>query len=609
MKNFFKFYSNIRIGKKLALGFGFILLIGTLVALTGINYLSTISVNVEKISQLKAITDQFSQARLARLKFLDTKDLSYIDANERELVKVDRSLAALKTYHWSSKKKQMLSELSSALKDYRGSRSMLVAETLKSEMLLKELNVAPQIADLSNLAQASAGNAAQGNTPAQISDVIQHLKGISVRVTLLQLKNTEAAQQTLLQFIDGSVQLINTLRPQLTPEEGVYLDLVRKTLLVKKGLISNYNASYSRQHEAIVALGRAGNVLTTTSDWLFANELSVTHSAISKADTWMIILTVVALILGVGISLIISNQITAPLRDTLRVAKKIAGGDLRDDLQTSRRDELGQLMQAMGEMSAGLRSMIADIRAGIIHVSHASAEIAAGNTDLSGRTEEQATALEQTAASMEQLTSTVKQNVENIHHSNRLASATSETADKGGELVDRMVKTMSEIHLSSGKIAEITSVINSIAFQTNILALNAAVEAARAGEQGRGFAVVASEVRSLAQKSANAAKEIDTLISDSVTRIHAGSILVEQAGITMQSVVKSVNNMTGVLNEIANASEEQNMGISQIGQAIVEMDSVTQQNAALVEESSAAANALRDQAHLLSLSISRFATE
>ncbi|MGC0954577.1 methyl-accepting chemotaxis protein [Pantoea agglomerans] len=609
MKIFSSFFSNIRIGKKLAIGFGFILLLGALVALTGINYLSTISVNVEKINQLKAVTDQFSQARLARLKFIDTRDLSYINANERELVKVDHSLAALKTYHWSSKKQQMLAELSSALKDYRESRTMLVAETLKSETLINELSVTPQIAALSSMAQTFAGNAAQGNTSAEISDVIQHLKGVSVRVRLLQLQNNEAAQQALLQFLDESVQLINTLNPRLNPEDGTYLNTVRNALLEKKAVISNYNASYNRQHEATIALGSAGNVLTSTSDWLFANELSVTHAAITKADSWMIILTVVALILGTGIALIISNQITAPLRDTLLVAKKIAGGDLRDNLQTSRRDELGQLILAMGEMSAGLRSMIADIRAGIMQVSHASAEIAAGNTDLSGRTEEQATALEQTAASMEQLTSTVKQNVENIHHSNRLACATSETADKGGELVDRMVKTMSEIHLSSGKIADITSVINSIAFQTNILALNAAVEAARAGEQGRGFAVVASEVRSLAKKSADAAKEIEKLISDSVTRIHAGSVLVEQAGSTMKSVVKSVNNMTGVLNEIANASEEQNMGISQIGQAIVEMDSVTQQNAALVEESSAAANALRDQAHILSLSISRFATE
>ena len=604
MKIFSSFYSNISVGKKLAIGFGFILLLGAFVALTGINYLSTISVNVEKINELKAITDHFSQARLSRLKFIDTRDRAYIDANERELVKVEYSLTTLKTYHWSSKKQQMLSELSSALKDYRESRSVLVAETLKSEMLLKELSVTPQIADLSRMAQAAAGN-----TPAQISDVIQHLKGIAVRIRLLQLQNNDATQQAVLQFLDESVQLMNTLKPQLSPDEGTYLETVRKALLEKKPLISHYNASCATQHQATIALGKAGNVLTSTSDWLFANELSVTHLEIKKADLWMIVLTVVALILGSGIALMITHQITAPLRDTLRVAKKIAGGDLRGNLQSSRRDELGQIMQAMGEMSAALRSMIAVIRRGIMQVSHASAEIAAGNTDLSGRTEEQATALEQTAASMEQLTSTVKQNVENIHHSNRLACATSETADKGGELVYRMVKTMSEIHSSSGKIAEITSVINSIAFQTNILALNAAVEAARAGEQGRGFAVVASEVRSLAKKSADAAKEIEKLISDSVTRIHAGSVLVEQAGSTMQSVVKSVSNMTGVLNEIANASEEQNTGIAQIGQAIIEMDSVTQQNAALVEESSAAADALRDQAHLLTLSISRFATE
>lgn len=315
-----------------------------------------------------------------------------------------------------------------------------------------------------------------------------------------------------------------------------------------------------------------------------------------------------AVLLSIGIALLISRQIVKPLADTLEVARQIARGDLRAHLNTTRRDELGELMQAVDEMNTDLRRIIGDIRTGVTQVSHASAEIAAGNNDLSARTEEQAAALEETAASMEQLTATVKQNVDNIHHTSQLAGSTSETANKGGQLVSHVVKTMNEITASSAKIAEITTVINSIAFQTNILALNAAVEAARAGEQGRGFAVVASEVRSLAQRSAQAAKEIEGLIGESVERINAGSELVEQAGTTMHDIVTKVANVTEILNEITQASDEQNRGISQVGQAIVEMDSVTQQNAALVEESSAAANALRDQAQNLASSVSRFIT-
>ncbi|WP_246873142.1 methyl-accepting chemotaxis protein, partial [Pantoea ananatis] len=249
----------------------------------------------------------------------------------------------------------------------------------------------------------------------------------------------------------------------------------------------------------------------------------------------------------------------------------------------------GELMRAVGEMSDELRRIISGIRSGVTSVSQASAEIASGNNDLSARTESQAAALAQTAASMEQLTATVKQNADNIHHSSRLAQQTFDTASRGGELVTNVVSTMDEISASSGKISEITSVINSIAFQTNILALNAAVEAARAGEQGRGFAVVASEVRNLAQRSALAAKEIEALIQDSVARIRAGSQLVSQTGNTMGEIVTSVSNVTEILNEISHASEEQNRGIAQVGVAIVEMDNVTQQNAALVEQSSAAA--------------------
>ncbi|MCU5773343.1 methyl-accepting chemotaxis protein [Erwiniaceae bacterium BAC15a-03b] len=295
-----------------------------------------------------------------------------------------------------------------------------------------------------------------------------------------------------------------------------------------------------------------------------------------------------------------------PLQQTISHIKYIAAGDLTQRIEVEGRSEMTQLAASLQNMQQELMRTVSDVRDGSDAIFTGASEISAGNNDLSARTEEQAASLEETAASMEQLTATVKQNAENARQASQLALSASETAQKGGQVVDGVVKTMSEIATSSKKIADIISVIDGIAFQTNILALNAAVEAARAGEQGRGFAVVAGEVRNLAQRSAQAAKEIKTLIEDSVSRVNAGSSLVETAGSTMTDIVGAVTRVTDIMGEIASASDEQSRGIDQVGQAVTEMDRVTQQNASLVEESAAAAAALEQQASRLSQAVAVF---
>ncbi|MDT8398496.1 MAG: methyl-accepting chemotaxis protein [Pseudomonadales bacterium] len=313
-----------------------------------------------------------------------------------------------------------------------------------------------------------------------------------------------------------------------------------------------------------------------------------------------------ALLLAAGVAFWATRSITGPLGTAVAMAQKVAEGDLTSELAVSGTDETGQLLQALKTMNENLRKIAGDVRSSTDLISTASQEIASGNADLSQRTEEQASSLEETASSMEELTSTVKQNAENSRQANQLALGASEVAVKGGEVVNQVVSTMSEINTSSKKIADIIGVIDSIAFQTNILALNAAVEAARAGEQGRGFAVVASEVRTLAQRSAAAAKEIKELIEDSVSKVDNGSKLVDQAGRTMEEVVDSIKRVTSIMAEITAASQEQSDGIEQVNQAVTQMDEVTQQNAALVEEAAAAAESMQDQAQVLSRAMEVF---
>ena len=333
---------------------------------------------------------------------------------------------------------------------------------------------------------------------------------------------------------------------------------------------------------------------------------SAAHAAYQNAKWLIVLITVASLGSGVFIAWWLTHSITRPIGEAVDVAQRVAAGDLTTRITVTHTDEAGQLLSALKQMNDSLVKVVGNVRQASDSIATGSSQIASGNQDLSQRTEQQASALEETAASMEELGSTVRQNADNAKQANQLALGASTVAVKGGEVVSQVVDTMKGINDSSKKIADIISVIDGIAFQTNILALNAAVEAARAGEQGRGFAVVASEVRSLAARSAEAAKEIKSLISASVERVEQGTTLVDQAGVTMTEIVTAIKRVTDIMGEISSASVEQSAGVAQVGEAVTQMDQATQQNAALVEESAAAAESLKQQAQQMVQAVAVF---
>jgi methyl-accepting chemotaxis protein/methyl-accepting chemotaxis protein-1 (serine sensor receptor) len=367
-----------------------------------------------------------------------------------------------------------------------------------------------------------------------------------------------------------------------------------ETILIKK-----INPSYRAGDAALKALTELSEARTALHAADVANSIEHTRYA-----TFAVLL--VGIVLGVAVGWLLVRAISGPLDDAMTIATKVAEGDLTGQIEVHGKNEIGELLGALGKMKSNLAGIVAEVRSSTNTMSGASREIAAGNMDLSERTADQADSLEKTASSMEQLTSTVKQNSDNAQQANQLALSASEVATKGGVVVAQVVTTMGSINESSKKIVDIIGVIDGIAFQTNILALNAAVEAARAGEHGRGFAVVASEVRNLAQRSAGAAKEIKQLIGDSVSKVDSGAKLVDQAGATMQEIVTSIQRVTDIMGEITQASREQTSGLEQINQAIGQMDTITQQNVALVEEAAGAAGSLQDQAQALATVVSVF---
>ncbi|MBP1207680.1 methyl-accepting chemotaxis protein [Duganella sp. 1411] len=431
------------------------------------------------------------------------------------------------------------------------------------------------------------------------------------RVKDLAAKYSEAEGKLSAQFAKESSAEEKALLATIKEQEGLAMPAIAKA--TEMWLASNAEGATRvlikeirpAQKKWMAALDQ----LAALEDKLNAQMQVDAAAGFASGRNFMIIMGLLAVGISIVAALVITRGLLKQLGGepdyTASIASSIANGDLAVGIDTNGNDK-DSLLFEMKEMRNSLVDIVGQVRSGTETIGTASREIAAGNIDLSARTEMQASSLEKTASAMEELTSTVKQNADNAREANQLASAASDVAIKGGKVVSEVVNTMSSIDASAKKIVDIIGVIDGIAFQTNILALNAAVEAARAGEQGRGFAVVASEVRNLAQRSAGAAKEIKMLIDDSVEKVGAGTKLVGQAGVTMDEVVASVRRVTDIMSEIANASQEQSAGIEQVNLSIIEMDSMTQQNAALVEESAAAAQSLQDQASELSRVVSIF---
>ena len=410
------------------------------------------------------------------------------------------------------------------------------------------------------------------------------------------------------------------MRSALTPQERKLADK----------FAADHKNFMDKALKPAVEASRGGNVLRVTElvngpmeelftpvrtdvDALIAMQLSeakILYQNSQSRFTLVRNISIAVILFGVAIAsfmaFLLIRMIARPMHTAVQIARSVAAGDLTQRIEVRTTNETGQLLQALKDMNQSLARTVSAVRRGTETITVASGEIASGNADLSSRTEAQAGSLEETASSMEELTSTVRQNADNARQANQLVVSASEVAVRGGTVVSQVVDTMGSINASSKKIVDIISVIDGIAFQTNILALNAAVEAARAGEQGRGFAVVAGEVRNLAQRSAGAAKEIKELIGDSVAKVDAGSKLVDEAGATMEEIVSSVKRVADIMNEITAASQEQSAGIEQINQAITQMDEITQQNAALVEQAAAAAHSMQDQAVELSGAVSIF---
>ena len=458
----------------------------------------------------------------------------------------------------------------------------------------------------------------------QANLALDNVRGSMARVGQ-EVANTDPAAQAgieerLTANIDGINQALTKLEPLLvTPAAKALLDEAKTRRDTYLGLVAQVRALVAagkREEASALAYGKTYDALHALADSLrkqvafqesrFDSMNDAADAAYALALRIVVGSTVSAVLLALGAAFLITRSIVQPLHRAVEVARTVAAGDLTSRIEVRGKDEAAQMMQALNEMNASLLKVVSEVRAGSGEIATAAREIASGNLELSSRTEHQASSLEETASSMEEMTSTVRQNAENAQQANQLAATASDVARQGGAVVAQVVQTMGEIDTASRKIVEIIAVIDGIAFQTNILALNAAVEAARAGEQGRGFAVVASEVRSLAQRSASAAKEIKGLIDDSVGKVSLGSQLVSQAGSTMADVVASVQRVTDIMGEISSASREQEGGITQINQAVTEMDAVTQQNAALVEEAAGAAGSLQEQADRLQQMVAVF---
>ncbi|MBD8167182.1 methyl-accepting chemotaxis protein [Erwinia persicina] len=601
-------FNNYSIGKKLFSGF--ILLIAIIIGISGysISSLKSIERNSIKTQITNDIGNLLDTARRNRLLYMHTGDEQKMKENGEAIQSMQALHSEAGRYNWRGDTKAHFEQLGGLIRTYSQLRTTFHEKSVQSNQLSQKVHQYSDKRTIADLRSQIQNTAPEADVSARLYDLLFALTLLSEAADNLVVQHTPDALSRFEQaythaeslYSDAQTSASDSTRAVLTPAWERYQAL--------KSAVDTFLPAIAATQKAADAMGTGAESLNRSTQELIKAQADFNNQLI--VNTIMIIsaLSLAGVVAGLLTAWVITRKITRPVGENLALAQRISAGDLTAQITASSTDELGRLTQTMGAMNTRLRDMISGIRESVSHLASASSQIAAGNTDLASRTEQQSAAVVQTASSMEELTSTVRLNADNAQQASKLAASASADARKGGQIVGEVVSTMNGIATSSKKITEIISVINGIAFQTNILALNAAVEAARAGEQGRGFAVVAGEVRTLAQRSADAAKEIESLINDSVARIGTGTELVNRAGASMEDIVSSVTHVSQIIDEISSSSSEQRQGIEQIGKAVTEMDSTTQQNATLVQESSAAAISLEQQAKKLSEMVAIFKT-
>lgn len=596
---------NVRITRKLSAGFGIVLLLVALATGLSVQRFNEIHDIYQKTNLIYDINIEVFQAKINRLKYLYGDDKS--GKVMAEYVTHARQLNdQAKQLDWSESSRPLVDELGTHLDQFQSSIGAMTQATQQLNSLRSQLDALSQQDMTTRYTQLIRTPVPNPELTTQIYEQLFAISNVREEAWALRFNVSDTLRDALQKHFQQAEQGMTALLAQLPPEQQSGFNALWQDTERFKNLSLQAADSYGQLRAAEDTVKVAGDKSSAVIKKIISIVKARNNALANGSATLSLLIGGLAILFGVLVAWYIIRQITRPVFYNLALAERIASGDLSSQFATDRHDELGKLTAAMGRMNARLRSMIGDVLNSVGSVSQAASAINQGNLDLSSRTEQQAAAVVETAASMEQLTATVKNNAENARQASQIAAEASRNANQGGIAVRDVISTMGDISDSSKKIADITAVINSIAFQTNILALNAAVEAARAGEQGRGFAVVASEVRNLAQRSAGAARDIEQLISESVARIGNGHQQVARAGETMEQILGSIARVNEIMEEISAASDEQSRGIEQIARAVGELDTTTQQNASLVSASSHSAHSLEEQARMLEQLVAQF---